>query len=163
MDTTTIKQEIDDNIKPNGVGAITGQVLNGTLNDMVDAIAPKMYSEDVDGETAEIQTSLIKLDGNSVRITTNGGNAVIEGSFIEFESKDHNVFFHIGGDGLNIVLSQFFSLEFNTMDGFQVQLHDGDAPYVMMFDLLNGLQFGDVNIQARLDDLQEQINELKNQ
>lgn len=163
MDTTAIKQEIDDNIKPNGVGAITGQVLNETLNDIVDATAPKFYSENVDDETAEIQTSIIKVNGESVIINTDGGNTVIEGNSIDFESNDHNVFFHIGGDGLNIVLSQFFSLEFNTTDGFQVQLHDGSDPYVMKFDLLNGLQFGSVNIEARLDDLQEQINELKNQ
>ena len=38
MDTTAIKQEINDNIKPNGVRAITGQVLNETLNDIVDAV-----------------------------------------------------------------------------------------------------------------------------
>ena len=37
-DFTTIKQEIDDNVNTNGVGAITGAILNTTLNDMVDTI-----------------------------------------------------------------------------------------------------------------------------
>ena len=55
MDTTTIKQEIDDNVKPNGTGAITGQVLNDTLNDMVDAITPKFYSEDPETNRVTIE------------------------------------------------------------------------------------------------------------
>ena len=37
-DFQLIKQEIDDNVNTNGVGAITGAILNTTLNDMVDAI-----------------------------------------------------------------------------------------------------------------------------
>lgn len=74
MDTTAIKQEIDDNIKPNGTGAITGQVLNDTLNDMVDAIAPKFYSEDPDINrvTIENDEKIIIHGAEDVRLSTAG-------------------------------------------------------------------------------------------
>lgn len=37
-DFQLIKQEIDDNVNTNGVGAITGAILNETLKDLVDAV-----------------------------------------------------------------------------------------------------------------------------
>lgn len=74
MDTTAIKQEIDDNIKPNGTGAITGQVLNDTLNDMVDAVTPKLYNESTADERITIETNgtTTIYGGENVRLNTAG-------------------------------------------------------------------------------------------
>ena len=74
MDTTAIKQEIDDNIKTNGVGAITGQVLNETLNDIVDAVTPKLYNESTADERITIETNgtTTIYGGENVRLNTAG-------------------------------------------------------------------------------------------
>lgn len=74
MDTTAIKQEIDDNIKPNGTGAITGQVLNETLNDIVEAVTPKLYNESTADERITIETNgtTTIYGGENVRLNTAG-------------------------------------------------------------------------------------------
>ena len=74
MDTKAIKQEIDEQIKPNGREEITGKVLNETLNDMVDAIAPKFYSEDPDTNRVTIENDeKINIHGTEdVRLSTAG-------------------------------------------------------------------------------------------
>ena len=74
MDTTAIKQEIDDNIKPNGVGAITGQVLNETLNDIVEAVTPQLYNESKADERITIETNgtTTIYGGENVRLNTAG-------------------------------------------------------------------------------------------
>lgn len=74
MDTTAIKQEIDDNVKPNGVGAITGQVLNETLNDIVEAVTPKLYNESTADELITIETNGTTTihGGENVRLNTAG-------------------------------------------------------------------------------------------
>ena len=74
MDTTAIKQEINDNIKTNGVGAITGQVLNETLNDIVEAVTPKLYNESTSDERITIETNgtTTIYGGENVRLNTAG-------------------------------------------------------------------------------------------
>ena len=52
-DFQLIKQEIDDNVNTNGVGAITGAILNATLNDMVDAINQEKQDTIADLATIE--------------------------------------------------------------------------------------------------------------
>lgn len=164
-DFERINQQIDDTIRNNGVKAITGTILNGILKAMLQAVAdnlPSMYSEDIEYESARIRSSLIILEGESISMHTDGCSIEIDGNSFNFNSNDGNVVFHIGGDGLYIELSKLFALEFNVRNGFKVQLNDGD-PYIMTFDVLNGLQFGSVNVESRLDNLQRQIDELKNQ
>ena len=52
-DFQLIKQEIDDNVNTNGVGAITGAILNTTLNDMVDAVNQEKQDTIADLATIE--------------------------------------------------------------------------------------------------------------
>lgn len=185
MDTTVIKQEINDNVKTNGVGAITGQVLNQTLNDMVDAVTPKFYDEDEDTNDVNINTNAnIELSANdkvelktsgymfrlsdeeAIRLGSNGDDTFIKMDMSDgINIKDGNATLHFGSDGLRISLedqlNQLIGISFSWQDGLVVKLNDGD-PFIMSFDTNNNLQVAGVSILAQLESLQEQIDELKN-
>lgn len=175
MDTTAIKQEIDDNIKPNGVGAITGQVLNETLNDIVDETTPEFYSEDGATNSVSINTDY-EVDihgGEKVELSTAGWHLKL--------SEEEGVVLRLGNavnlrfdsDGFHYVVGELYKIDFELYNGFRVELNDGD-PVVLQYDIYNGLQvmgglrvgtitLDGVDLSETLGDLQRQIDELKNQ
>ena len=87
-DFQLIKQEIDDNVNTNGVGAITGAILNTTLKDMVDAVnAAKadflpgglVFGGFVHSDSSPAGTGYYYL-ADSAGVYTNFGNASLDGN-----------------------------------------------------------------------------------
>lgn len=174
MDTTVIKQEINDNVKTNGVGAITGQVLNETLNDIVDAVTPQLYDESTADERVTIETegTVTVHGGETVFLKTAGWRLKLseeEGFNVNISNAAR---LHLDTTGFSVAFNDIFKLEFSGNE-FRVELNDGE-PVVLKYDIYNGLQvmgglrvgtitLDGVDLSETLLDLQRQIDELKNQ
>ena len=86
-----VRSEIEDNIKPNGVGAITGQVMQDAMMSLVDASEAEIsaLNQEVDGKLAqlsqewqEIKDAEFKptfvLDPHIEVINVSGGAAILQ-------------------------------------------------------------------------------------
>lgn len=145
MDTTAIKQEIDDNIKTNGEEAITGQVLNDTLNDIVDAVTPQLYNESKSDERVTIET-----DGT---INVYGGEKInlrTAGYMLQLSEEE----------GVKIGIDNYVTIEINPDTGVTINgsvnindervLTDSDLTF---FSRVLGVDYFYSNIQYSIGDL----------
>lgn len=85
MSKTTIKAEIDANIKQNGEQAITGQILNSVLNDMVDDYAEQgatdeMFSALWDMLLSKVDKAIKLTDGKYISVSPIGEVTDITGA-----------------------------------------------------------------------------------
>ena len=160
-DFTQIIQEINDDINTNGVGAITGAKLNEVLRDMIAAVNTEkqdkltIYTEDVENEIAEINTSQFDVNAEVMRVLCAFFSFYFsDETGLEVMTTSNNCSFKFNNEEFVVKYEDKWLLSFSRT-GFRVQLHDGEDPYSMTFDIYNGLEFGDVNIGMRLDSLQQ--------
>ena len=71
-----VRSEIEDNIKPNGVGAITGQVMQDAMMSLVDASEAEIsaLNQEVDGKLAQLDQRMTVVEENG---GGTGGGGVI--------------------------------------------------------------------------------------
>lgn len=160
-DFTQIIQEINDDINTNGVGAITGAKLNEVLRDMIAAVNAEkqdkltIYTEDVENERAEINTSLFAVNAEVMGVLCAFFSFYFsDETGLEVTTTSNSCSFKFNSEEFVVKYEDKWLLSFSKT-GFRVQLHDGEDPYAMTFDINNGLAFGDVNIGMRLYSLQQ--------
>lgn len=160
-DFTQIIQEINDDINTNGVGAITGAKLNEVLRDMIAAVNAEkqdkltIYTEDVENERAEINTSLFTVNAEFMRVLCGFFSFYFsDETGLEVTTTSNSCSFKFNSEEFVVKYEDKWLLSFSKT-GFRVQLHDGEDPYAMTFDINNGLSFGGVNIGVQLDSLQQ--------
>jgi hypothetical protein len=163
IDKEFLLREIDRSIHENGAREITGKILNRVLNDIVDKIfenIPTLYTENVSAGEASIAASLFRVTSEGFIITTSNSTLIFneeEGLIIRSGSKD------LLKVSPTILEANIGRLHFEMSGGtFTFSINDGSSDYVITFDESNGIVMADVNIQATLEDLQRQIDELKN-
>lgn len=161
-DRELLLREIDRSIHENGVREITGKTLNQVLTDIVNKIfdkIPTLYTES-DGE-ASISASLFRVTSEGFIITTSNSTLIFneeEGLIIRSGAKD------LLKVSPTVLEANIGRLHFEMSGGtFTFSINDGSSDYVMTFDLNDGLVFGDCNVFAHLEDLQRQIDELRNE
>ena len=160
-DFSNIIQEINDDINTNGVGAITGAKLNEVLRDMVASVNAEkqdkltIYTEDVENERAEINTSLFAVNAEVMRVLCAFFSLYFsDETGLEVKTTSNSCSFKFNNEEFVVKYEDKWLLSFSKT-GFRVQLHDGEDPYAMTFDINNGLVFGSVNIGMQLDSLQQ--------
>ena len=163
IDQEFLLREISRSIHENGAREITGKILNRVLTDIVDKIfknIPTLYSENVSDREASIAASLFRVTSEGFIITTSNSTLIFneeEGLIIRSGAKD------LLKVSPTVLEANIGRLHFEMSDGtFTFSINDGSSDYVMTFDDSNGIIMGEVNIEATLDDLQRQIDELKN-
>lgn len=163
MTFSELLEEINAIVKANGAKEIRGNNMNQVLTDIVNTLRdhlPSLYSEDKSADEATIAASLFRVTSEGFIITTSNYTLIFneeEGFIIKVGEKD------LLKVSPTILEANIGRLHFEMRDGtFTFSINDGSSDYVMTFDENNGIIMGDVNVIATLDDLQRQIDELKN-
>lgn len=163
MTFSELLEEINAIVKANGAKEIRGNNMNQVLTDIVNTLRdhlPSLYSEDKSADEATIAASLFRVTSEGFIITTSNYTFIFneeEGLIIRAGAKD------LLKVSPTILEANIGRLHFEMSDGtFTFSINDGSSDYVMTFDENNGIIMGDVNVIATLDDLQRQIDELKN-
>jgi hypothetical protein len=128
----------------------------GTVRDNL----PSLYSEDKSADEATIAASQFRVTSEGFIVTTSNSTLIFdeeEGFLIRYGAKD------LLKVSPTILEANIGRLHFEMSGGaFTFSINDGSSDYVITFDESNGIVMADVNIQATLEDLQRQIDELKN-
>lgn len=163
MTFSELFEEINAIVKTNGSKGIRGNNLNQVLTDIVGTVRdklPSLYSEDKSSDEATINASIFRVVGEDFFVGTSSFNLSFdeeEGFLIRYGAKD------LLKVSPTILEANIGRLHFEMSDGtFTFSINDGSSDYVMTFDDSNGIIMGEVNIEATLEDLQRQIDELKN-
>lgn len=163
-DRELLLREIDRSIHENGVREITGKTLNQVLTDIVNTIfdkIPTLYTENVSDGEASISASLFRVTSEGFIVTTSNSTLIFneeEGLIIRSGAKD------LLKVSPTVLEANIGRLHFEMSGGtFTFSINDGSSDYVMTFDLNDGLVFGDCNVIATLEDLQRQIDSLRNE
>lgn len=163
IDQEFLLRRISRSIHENGAREITGKILNKVLTDIVNKIfenIPTLYSENVSAGEASIAASLFRVTSEGFIIKTSTSTLIFdeeEGFLIRNGAKD------LLKVSPTVLEANIKNLHFEMRDGtFTFSINGGSSDYVMTFDDSNGIIMGEVNIEATLDDLQRQIDELKN-
>lgn len=163
IDKELLLREIDRSVHENGAREITGKTLNQVLTDIVTKIfenIPTLYSENVSDREASIAASLFRVTSEGFIITTSNSTLIFneeEGLIIRSGAKD------LLKVSPTVLEANIRNLHFEMSGGtFTFSINDGESDYVMTFDVNNGLVFGGCNVFETLENLQRQIDELKN-
>jgi hypothetical protein len=163
MSFSELLEEINAIVKTNGAKEINGNNLNQVLTDIVNTLRdhlPSLYSEDKSSEEATIAASQFRVTSEGFIVTTSNSTLIFdeeEGFLIRYGAKD------LLKVSPTILEANIGRLHFEMSGGtFTFSINDGSSDYVITFDESNGIVMADVNIQATLEDLQRQIDELKN-
>lgn len=163
IDKEFLLREIDRSVHENGAREITGRILNQVLTDIVNKVfenIPTLYSENVSDREASIAASLFRVTSEGLIITTSNSTLIFneeEGLIIRSGAKD------LLKVSPTVLEANIRNLHFEMSGGtFTFSINDGESDYVMTFDVNNGLVFGGCNVFETLENLQRQIDELKN-
>lgn len=163
IDKELLLREIDRFVHENGAREITGKILKQVLTDIVNRIfenIPTLYSENVSDREASIAASLFRVTSEGFIITTSNSTLIFneeEGLIIRSGAKD------LLKVSPTVLEANIRNLHFEMSGGtFTFSVNDGESDYVMTFDVNNGLVFGGCNVFGTLENLQRQIDELKN-
>jgi hypothetical protein len=129
------------------------------VNKIFDNI-PTLYTENVSDGEASIAASLFRVTSEGFIVTTSNSTLIFneeEGLIIRSRAKD------LLKVSPTVLEANIRNLHFEMSGGtFTFSINDGESDYVMTFDVNNGLVFGDCNVFETLENLQRQIDELKN-
>jgi hypothetical protein len=163
MSFSELFEEINAIVKTNGSKEIRGNNLNQVLTDIVGTVRdnlPSLYSEDKSADEATIAASQFRVTSEGFIVTTSNSTLIFdeeEGFLIRYGAKD------LLKVSPTILEANIGRLHFEMSGGaFTFSINDGSSDYAITFDESNGIVMADVNIQATLEDLQRQIDELRN-
>lgn len=163
MTFNELLEEINAIVKTNGAKEIRGNNLNQVLTDIVGTVRdylPSLYAEDRSTDTATIRASLFDVRGDGFLVRNSTSTLIFneeEGFIIRVGAKD---LLKVSPTILEANIGRLhFEMSYGT---FTFSIKNGSSDYVMTFDDSNGIIMGEVNIEATLEDLQRQIDELKN-
>lgn len=161
-DQEFLLRRIGRSINENGARETTGKILN-QVTDIVNKIfenIPTFYTENVSDGEASIAASLFRVTSEGFIITTSNSTLIFneeEGLIIRSGAKD------LLKVSPTVLEANIRNLHFEMSNGtFTFSVNDGEDDYVMTFDLNNGLVLGGCNVLGTLENLQRQIDELKN-
>lgn len=116
---------------------------------------PQLYSEDVGNESARIDAAIIRMMCEALLVhDTFYTYRFSSETGLEVVTDDDRLHFQVNNLNLSVQYDDDWELYFDKTI-FKVRMFDGSDPYELKFDLNNGLVVGDINVNGKILDFDE--------